>query len=245
MKLLIVQIALLFYFLAAQAQVEVLTGFSHDGNEYDAVILKADQSNLQKFDILENNQFIPNDRFTRGLGIDSLFILINAFPFDSLCRPLGYFCRNNKVISMVNTADGSSNFFLKPNGLFLITDQDAVICESSDLDKYPDVRLGFQSGPMLVSNGMIHPKFNPGSANKNIRAGVGVFADSAQTRYIVLCTSNTVVTFHQFAEVFKEKFNCNNALCLQSAGCMLYYPLYPSKKYIYNGLICSYIYYGF
>lgn len=240
-----IQIALLLTFTLASAQVEVLTSFSHYGNEYDAVVLKINQFNLDKFDILKNNQSVPNDKFIQSLSTDSLFFLVNAFPFDSLCRPIGYYCTNNQVINEVNTKDGSTNFFLKPNGLFLITDQEAVICESNDLDKYSNVRLGFQSGPMLVSNGMIHPKFNPGSVNMNIRSGVGIFADSTQDKYIVFCISNTGVTFYQFAELFKDKFNCNNALCLQSAGCNLYYPFQQTQNNAYNGLICSYIYYRF
>jgi uncharacterized protein YigE (DUF2233 family) len=245
MKALLIQVALLLTFTLASAQVEVLTSFSHNGSEYDAVVFKINEVNLDKFDILENNQSVPNDMFIQSLSNDSLFFLINAFPFDSLCKPLGYYCTDHQVIKGVNDADGNTNFFLKPNGLFLITDQDAVICESSDLNKYTNVRLGFQAGPMLVLNGKIHPKFNQASSNQNIRVGVGIFSDSTNTKYIVFCISNAGVTFYQFAELFKNKFTCSDALCLQSAGCILYYPFRPPKKQDYNGMICSYIYYRF
>src|SRR5699024_9377067 len=67
-----------------------------------------------------------------------------------------------------------------------------------------------KSGPMLVIDGKIHPKFNPTSTSQNTRNGV----DTCQDGKLEYVTRNKPVNFHHFASLFKEHLNCNNALFL-------------------------------
>lgn len=66
-----------------------------------------------------------------------------------------------------------------------------------------------QSGPMLVINRAIHPEFKEGSANLNIRNGLGILPDGK----VLFAMSKTEVNFYDFAQFFKNK-GCKNALYL-------------------------------
>jgi uncharacterized protein YigE (DUF2233 family) len=44
-------------------------------------------------------------------------------------------------------------------------------------EEAPDCRFATQSGPMLVIDGALHPRFRESSTSLNIRNGVGVSAD--------------------------------------------------------------------
>jgi uncharacterized protein YigE (DUF2233 family) len=52
----------------------------------------------------------------------------------------------------------------------------------------PDCRFATQSGPMLVIDGALHPRFREDSTSLNIRNGVGVSADG-QRLVLAISTS--------------------------------------------------------
>ena len=62
---------------------------------------------------------------------------------------------------------------------------------------------------VLVIDGMINPKFTPGSKNVHIRNGVGVMPDGR----VLFAISRELVNFHDFASFFVER-GCRNALYL-------------------------------
>ncbi len=82
------------------------------------------------------------------------------------------------------------------------------------------VRYATQSGPMLVIDGAIHPKFLADATSRKRRNGVGVRADGA----VVFAISDTPVTFHEFARLFRDTLNCPNALYLDGTISRLYAP---------------------
>ncbi|MFY8098761.1 MAG: phosphodiester glycosidase family protein, partial [Allorhizobium sp.] len=67
-----------------------------------------------------------------------------------------------------------------------------------------------QSGPMLVIDGKLHPRFLPDSDSFKIRNGVGV---DAQGR-VVMVVSRVPVRFYDFATLFRDRLACDNALYL-------------------------------
>ena len=66
-----------------------------------------------------------------------------------------------------------------------------------------------QSGPMLVIDGALHPRFLPDSPSYYIRNGVGTSSDG---RRVVFAISRNAVTFHQFGSLFRDHLKLPNAL---------------------------------
>ena len=149
-----------------------------------------------------------------------LVFAMNGGMFKAGNIPVGLFIQQQQTITALDTAEGSGNFYLKPNGVFYITkDNQAAICTTGDFTNKNAAKWATQSGPMLVINGDIHPGFNKGSANVNIRNGVGILPDHK----IVFAMSKTPINFYDFAEYFKT-LGCKNALYLDGFVSRTYLP---------------------
>ncbi len=113
--------------------------------------------------------------------------------------------------------ENTPNVFLKPNGVFFIRpDKTAGVLESHAYAKSGEKPiLATQSGPMLLGDGRIHPAFNEPSKSRLIRNGVGVTKDGT---VILVCSDRTPnkgqINLYGFAELFRDKLNCPNALYL-------------------------------
>lgn len=146
----------------------------------------------------------------------TLTFAMNAGMYDAHYAPIGYTVIKGEQIRALNVNEGGGNFHLLPNGvLWWDTTNNVHITESQALQQQLD--NGFakpwfatQSGPMLVIDGKIHPKFNPKSTSLKFRNGAGVCTDGS----IQFVNSNEPVTFYQFAALFKDHLKCPNALFL-------------------------------
>lgn len=142
--------------------------------------------------------------------------------------PLGYYAENGKCTVPLNLRDGYGNFYLKPNGVFLLNEQIPQILETEEFFRYlqngnPIPDLATQSGPLLLYNNEIHKTFTIGSSNKYIRNGVGIIhRDSGDL--IVFAISNKPVNFFDFASFFKDFLQCSNALYLDGHISEMYLP---------------------
>jgi hypothetical protein len=100
----------------------------------------------------------------------------------------------------------------------------AVVTGDSGLsDNAPIYRAisdAMQSGPILVTNGRIHPRFIPGYHSRHIRNGVGVDGDGR----VVFAISNQPVNFHDFATLFRDALDCPDALYLDGSISEMYAP---------------------
>ena len=143
---------------------------------------------------------------------------VNAGMFHADFGPVGLLVQDGRQVAPLNLADGTGNFFLKPNGVFLVTAAGAQVVESS---AYPavkgKVRLATQSGPVLVLDGVMHPGFRAESQSRNIRNGVGVANGK-----VLFVISEVPVTFYEFAAFFRDELKCRNALYLDGAISRLY-----------------------
>lgn len=214
-----------------------------NGDSYDIFKIKIDADVVKKFQILENKTRITHQVFASSVATDSSFFLINASVTDSFCNPVGYFVNNSQQINPVNLKDGNGNFYLKPNGALLFTSTEAIICESSQIANYSNVRVGIQSGPMLINNGIINSQFKPASPNKHIRCAVGIYTNPNNEKFLVFCISNNPVSFFGFADFMQKKFKCTAALCLESSNCVMSLPNFETGDGGSNTLICNYIYF--
>ena len=146
---------------------------------------------------------------------------MNAGMYHPDRAPVGLLVQDSKAKSTLITSDGPGNFGLLPNGVFCVGDTFAVIESHTYLANFPKCRFASQSGPMLVIEGQLHPKFLRGSASKFIRNGVGVSADGATA---VFAISNEPVNFHDFAQLFRDGLGLPNALYFDGKISRLYAP---------------------
>lgn len=134
--------------------------------------------------------------------------------------PLGLYIENGKTIAPINNRSGNGNFYLQPNGIFYLSKKGkAVICKTENFVPHPSISYATQSGPMLLVNGKINPNFKPGSANLNIRNGVGILPNGE----ILFAMSKQPVNFYNFALYFKNA-GCANALYLDGFVSRTYLP---------------------
>jgi uncharacterized protein YigE (DUF2233 family) len=126
--------------------------------------------------------------------------------------------QDGREISPLNLRDGNGNFYLKPNGVFLISTSGPRIVESTEYRRITDsVLVATQSGPLLIRNGAIHPAFNAASTSRLIRNGVGVSGDT-----VLFVISEQPVSFHEFALYFRDELHCSDALYLDGVVSSLY-----------------------
>lgn len=139
-----------------------------------------------------------------------LVFAMNAGMFNPQYAPQGLFIQDGETIAPLDTTSGRGNFYLKPNGVFYLTaDSTAHISISTAFRPAGRVAYATQSGPMLVINGRLHPAFRAGSANKQIRNGVGILPDGR----VLLAMSRRKINFYDFAEYFRQA-GCQQALYL-------------------------------
>jgi len=152
---------------------------------------------------------------------DSLIFATNGGMYTKNHSPQGLYIENGKTIQPLNTDTGHGNFYLKPNGVFLLDKTGAKVIETTKYTNHSSPTLfATQSGPMLLIDDNIHPAFNEGSKNLHIRNGVGIAADDA----VVFAISNEPVNFYDFATLFKERYGCQNALYLDGFVSKCYLP---------------------
>lgn len=124
-------------------------------------------------------------------------------------RPVGLFVADGNTIASLVRSAGPGNFGLLPNGVLCLNDDEASVLETDQFASVaPNCRYASQSGPMLVIDGKLHPRFIPNSDSRFVRNGVGV--DAGGRLYAVI--SNRPVNFHRFARFFRDVLKTPNAL---------------------------------
>src|SRR5215510_12440724 len=160
----------------------------------------------------------------RSLGgkTEELLFATNAGMFDPSYRPVGLYVEKGEQLVRANTRSGYGNFHMKPNGVFYVHGDTAGVLETNAyLRLHPTVDLATQSGPMLVINGRLHPKFDRASSSLKARNGVGVRTPNT----IVFAISEGEVSFAAFARLFRDKLKCSDALFLDGGSASsLYMP---------------------
>lgn len=151
-----------------------------------------------------------------------LGIAMNAGMFHDNRAPVGLYVEEGVQEMRLITSDGPGNFGLLPNGVFCIGDNRAQVIESLRYEaQQPSCRFATQSGPMLVIDGALHPRFRERSDSLNIRNGVGVDASGER---VVLAISDERVNFHHFARLFRDGLGLPNALYFDGRVSRLHAP---------------------
>ena len=150
-----------------------------------------------------------------------LVFAMNGGMYQKNLTPLGLYIEKGKTLKSVNTVKNAyGNFYLQPNGIFyLAQDNTPTICVTDNFKNDGTVKYATQSGPMLLIDGKIHPKFNDGSSNVHIRNGVGILPNGS----VLFAMSKEKINLFDFATFFKSN-GCRNALYLDGFVSRTYLP---------------------
>jgi uncharacterized protein YigE (DUF2233 family) len=136
--------------------------------------------------------------------------------------PVGLFVEDGVERSRLATREGPGNFGLLPNGVFCIQPARFILIETLRFaSDRPDCIYAAQSGPMLVIDGVFHPRFLAESDSRLIRNGVGVSADGKRAIFVI---SNMPVNFYEFAGFFRDYLGVPQALYLDGNISRLHAP---------------------
>ena len=166
-------------------------------------------------------QFSAVERALNAEG-KSLGFAMNAGMYHDDRAPVGHYVEDGKELMRVIPNAGPGNFGLVPNGILCLRPDRADVIETQTfLARQPDCTHATQSGPMLVIDGALHPRFLPDSTSRYVRNGVGTSADGTRA---VFAISRSAVTFHEFGSLFRDHLKLPNALFLDGNISRLYAP---------------------
>ncbi|WP_232829414.1 phosphodiester glycosidase family protein [Tropicimonas sp. IMCC34043] len=198
--------------LAAAAAPDCRT-MSYEDNGYTVCTLRADRDEIRLFhsdaagNLYGGFSAIEADLARQG---KTLTFAMNAGMYHGDRRPVGLYLENGQKSGPLVTRDGPGNFGLLPNGIFCIqTDRARVIESRAYAANLPECRYATQSGPMLVIDGKLHPRFLPDSDSLFVRNGVGVEADGVTVDFVI---SDNRVNFDSFGRFFRDVLKTPNAL---------------------------------
>ena len=151
----------------------------------------------------------------------TLVFAMNAGMYHEDRRPVGLYVQDGEPVAPIVMRAGPGNFGMLPNGVFYLTETGgAGVLETG---AYADADLpshsATQSGPMLVIDGALHPRFNADGTSRKRRNGVGISADGSQVHFAI---SDSFVTFHEFATLFRDHLRTPNALYLDGTVSRVY-----------------------
>lgn len=145
---------------------------------------------------------------------------MNAGMYHEDRAPVGHYIENGKQMMRVIPNAGPGNFGMLPNGVLCIRPDRVDVIETLRYqDQTPDCTYATQSGPMLVIDGDLHPRFIEGSDSLRVRNGVGTSAEGAR---VVFAISKQRVNFHDFATLFRDHLGVPQALYLDGGVSRLY-----------------------
>jgi len=225
-SLLLPRVISLFFALTLSGSTLAAEAYSvrHQGGGFDVFRLeKGEEQELRFFWKREDGTPYGSIHALREAveaGGEVLRFATNGGIYSKQFTPLGLYIENGKRYYKLNRGEGGGNFFLLPNGVFYVTEQGAGIVASKDYRPQGRVTNAMQSGPILVTQGHIHPRFIEGYHSKHIRSGVGV---DRQGR-VLFAISNEPANFHDFGTLFRDLLDCPNALYLDGSISEMYVP---------------------
>ncbi len=152
---------------------------------------------------------------------ETLVFAMNGGMYHADRQPVGLYIEDGTERQAIVTREGPGNFGLLPNGVLCLGDGRAAVIESRAFAADPPAcRFATQSGPMLVIDGALHPRFLVNSDSRFIRNGVGVRKDGT----LVAAISDSPVTFHRFGRFFRDVVRTPNALFLDGKVSRLHAP---------------------
>lgn len=186
---------------------------TYDGSRYTLCEVDATQEQLRLFLRDGNNQILGHfSNIETELSAEGkeLTFATNAGMYHANRAPVGLYIEDGQEEMRLIPNAGPGNFGLVPNGVFCLREGRADVYETLRFrDSGTNCTSATQSGPMLVIEGQLHPRFLPDSTSTYIRNGVGTSSDGS---HVVFAISRNAVTFHQFGSLFRDHLQLPNAL---------------------------------
>ena len=196
--------------LNASPEKKVIDGVTYyilEAQPSDVRIVWKDQKGKQLLTFPSAKRYLEVD----GVSVSTL---MNGGIFEPGCIPSGLLIQNKTELRPVNRRLGYGNFFLKPNGIFLISSKGAAVIST---EEYPlkgvTIHQAVQSGPLLVRHGKTHPRFNAPSKSRLHRNGVGVSKSGKVIFAMTDFHSAKFPNLYEFAQLFRS-LGCQDALFL-------------------------------
>lgn len=194
---------------------------THRGASY-TVCEVAQGARIELFLRDEAGDILGSFSAVQGAADGTVTMAMNAGMYHEDRRPVGLYIEDGTQETAIVTREGPGNFGLLPNGVFCLREDRADVIESRAFAANPPAcKDATQSGPMLVIDGALHPRFLPDSPSRNLRNGVGTSADGKR---VVFAISNAPVTFHEFGTFFRDVLALPNALYFDGRVSRLYAP---------------------
>ena len=218
--------ALLALWLApAAARAVDCRDVTHDGHDYSVCRVDPARERLRLF-LYDDagapwGSFRRIDAALRARGMRLSFAM-NAGMYHPARRPVRLYIEDGHADMRVVASAGPGNFGMLPNGVLCLRNGRADVIETRRyIDAGPACRHATQSGPMLVIDGALHPRFLPDSTSRHVRNGVGTTADGRTAWFAI---SRRPVTFHEFARLFRDRLGARQALYLDGNISRLWAP---------------------
>ena len=145
----------------------------------------------------------------------ALRFAMNGGMYDDALKPIGLYVEAGQEQKRLNWAGGSGNFHLKPNGVFWLKGNEGGVMETGAYAKAGlSPNYATQSGPMLVIDGKLHPRFIEDGTSRKWRNGVCV----VDRHTAIFAISEQRVNFHDFGRLFRDELGCRDALFLDGGS---------------------------
>ncbi|MBI9099606.1 MAG: hypothetical protein JEY91_14095, partial [Spirochaetaceae bacterium] len=103
---------------------------TYNSTTYDLIVLNPQKIPLE----------IIHSPDSKGLSFydlkDDVLFAVNGGIFQKDRKPLGYYSRKGVELHPLNRADGYGNFYMKPNGVFFVTENIPRILETEQFHDY-------------------------------------------------------------------------------------------------------------
>lgn len=166
-------------------------------------------------------QFTTIDNALAARG-ERLVFAMNAGMYHEDRSPVGHYIENGQELQRVIPNAGPGNFGLLPNGVLCLRDGRADVIETLKyINSKPKCTDATQSGPMLVIDGALHPRFLRDGTSRYIRNGVGTSTDGRTAFFAI---SDVPVNFYTFGLFFRDYLGVENALYFDGKVSRLYAP---------------------
>lgn len=210
--------------VAAGAAEAACREVAHEGRGYTVCEVAAEDDLRLFLTAPDGRPYGTFERVDEGLAAEgrALVFAMNAGMYHPDRQPVGLYLENGEEAQRLITSPGPGNFGMLPNGVFCIRGGGFAVVESRAFAAAPpECRYATQSGPMLVIDGALHPRFLPDSTSRFLRNGVGVSVDGRRALFAI---SDAPVSFHEFARLFRDGLGTPNALYFDGRVSRLHAP---------------------
>lgn len=198
-------------------------------SKFDVVVVNNEYNDLKIIGNTSGKKQPLSSQYSSAISKSNYGVLMNAGMYEENGTAVGLLISNRKQQHEINLKKGlPGNFYTLKNAIFYSDTVGKFYINPSDSfyqkyknDKYSNISFATQSGPLLVSNGIINSELGFRSTNKVIRNGIGVINNS-KNNICVFIISETTTTFYEMAALFNF-LGCEDALYLDGFVSQLIY----------------------